>query len=86
MYRATTVFRKQHFNQHDKVREEFGKRVRTLKALKNHQLKELEHLSEMKKYLHEKAENLAERYEDIKDKQEELARRYLFSMKQHLIR
>ncbi|KAJ8681137.1 hypothetical protein QAD02_016924 [Eretmocerus hayati] len=75
LYRATTVFRKQHFVTHDKVREEFGKKVRTLKALKTHQLNELENLTEMKKNLHEKAENLAERYEDIKDKQEELAGR-----------
>jgi hypothetical protein len=75
LYRATTVFRKQHFIRHDKVQTEVGKKVRTLKALKTHQLKELENLSEMKKYLHEKVGSLAERYEDIKDKQEELARR-----------
>ncbi|KAL7307671.1 hypothetical protein TKK_0000353 [Trichogramma kaykai] len=75
LYRATTVFRKQHFAHHDRVREEFNKKLRTLKALKNHQIVELESLAEMKKYLQEKAENLAERYEDVKDKQEELARR-----------
>ncbi|OXU27941.1 hypothetical protein TSAR_010338, partial [Trichomalopsis sarcophagae] len=74
LIRATTVFRK-HFVHHDKVRDECNRKVRTLKALKNHQMKELESLTEMKKDLHEKAGNLAERYEDIKDKQEELARR-----------
>ncbi|XP_058806614.1 nuclear pore complex protein Nup88 [Phymastichus coffea] len=75
LYRATTVFRKQHFLHHDQVREEFRKQVRTLKASKAHQLAELEHLSDMKKRLQQKVETLAERYEDIKDKQEELARR-----------
>ncbi|XP_014206960.1 nuclear pore complex protein Nup88 [Copidosoma floridanum] len=75
LYRATSIFRKQHFVHHDKVREEFAKKVRTLKALKIHQLKELEYLSEEKMCLQKKAENLAEKYEDIKDKQEELAKR-----------
>ena len=78
LYRATTIFRSQHFSRHDKVREEIGKKVRTLKALKNHQLKELEYLIEMKKELQQTAEKLAERYEDIKDHQLDLARRYYF--------
>ncbi|XP_051154402.1 nuclear pore complex protein Nup88 isoform X1 [Leptopilina boulardi] len=75
LYRATTIFRSQHFLRHDKVREEILKKVRTLKALKNHQLKELEYLIHVKKELQETAEKLAERYEDIKDNQEDLARR-----------
>ncbi|KAK0098721.1 hypothetical protein PV326_004614, partial [Microctonus aethiopoides] len=48
---------------------------RALKALKNHQLKELSMLMESKLELQDKAQNLAERYEDIKEKQEKLAQR-----------
>lgn len=75
LFRATHIFRGQHFVRHDKAREEIGKRQRTLKALKIHMLKELDILMETKKELQQTAERLAERYEDIKDKQEELARR-----------
>ena len=80
LYRATTIFRSQYFARHDKVREEIGKKVRSLKALKNHQLKELEYLIKVKKELQQTAEKLAERYEDIKDNQEDLARRYQFKL------
>ncbi|XP_015114382.1 nuclear pore complex protein Nup88 isoform X2 [Diachasma alloeum] len=75
LYRATHVFRSNYFVKHDKVRAEIAKKVRGLKDLKNHQLKELDHLMETRKDLQGKAEQLAERYEDIKDKQEELAKR-----------
>ncbi|XP_046589711.1 nuclear pore complex protein Nup88 [Neodiprion lecontei] len=75
LLRATEVFRSEHFARHNKVRTEIAKRVRTLRALKTHQLKELELLAEQKKKLQEVAERLAERYEDMKDQQEELARR-----------
>ncbi|XP_018403349.1 PREDICTED: nuclear pore complex protein Nup88 [Cyphomyrmex costatus] len=75
LYHATNIFRTQHFVGHDKVREEIGKKVRTLKALKSHLLKELDTLMETKKELRQTAERLAERYEDINDKQKELARR-----------
>ncbi|XP_012288846.1 nuclear pore complex protein Nup88 isoform X2 [Orussus abietinus] len=75
LYRATHIFRTQHFVRHDKVREELGKKARTLKALKNHQMKELDILMETRKELQQAAEHLAERYEDIKDNQEYLARR-----------
>ncbi|KAG7196705.1 hypothetical protein KM043_016035 [Ampulex compressa] len=75
LYRATHIFRTEHFLRQDKVREEIGKKVRSLKALKTHLLKELDTLMETKKDLQQTAEHLAERYEDIKDKQEELARR-----------
>lgn len=60
----------------DKVRGEIEKKVRALKALKTHQLKELETLMETRKELQQTAEHLAEQYEDIKDKQVELAGRY----------
>ncbi|XP_046738540.1 nuclear pore complex protein Nup88 [Diprion similis] len=75
LLRSTQVFRSDHFARHDKVRTEIAKRVRTLRALKTHQLKELELLAEEKKKLQEVAERLAERYEDMKDQQEDLARR-----------
>lgn len=60
---------------HERVRNEIGKKVRALKALKNHQLKELSMLMESKLELQDKAQNLAERYDDIKEKQEKLAQR-----------
>ncbi|KAK2580825.1 hypothetical protein KPH14_005907 [Odynerus spinipes] len=75
LFRATQIFRGQHFVRHDKAREEIGRKLRALKALKTHLLKELDILMETKKELQQTAERLAERYEDIKDKQEELARR-----------
>ncbi|RLU18310.1 hypothetical protein DMN91_008667 [Ooceraea biroi] len=75
LYHATNIFRTQHFVRHDKVREEISKKVRALKALKIHLLKELDTLMETKKELRQTAERLAERYEDINDKQKELARR-----------
>nr|XP_034171113.1 nuclear pore complex protein Nup88 [Osmia lignaria] len=75
LYHATDVFRKEHFVKHDHVREEIGKRVRALKVMKTHLLKELDTLMETKKELHQTAERLAERYEDIKDEQEKLAQR-----------
>ncbi|XP_071574996.1 nuclear pore complex protein Nup88 [Temnothorax nylanderi] len=75
LYHATNIFRTQHFVRHDKVREEISKKVRALKALKSHLLKELDALMETKKELRQTAERLAERYEDINDKQKELARR-----------
>ena len=75
LYHATNIFRTQHFVRHDKVREEISKKVRALKALKSHLLKELDTLMETKKELRQTAERLAERYEDINDKQKELARR-----------
>ncbi|XP_063975939.1 nuclear pore complex protein Nup88 [Diachasmimorpha longicaudata] len=75
LYRATHLFRTNHFIKHDKVRAEIAKKVRVLKDLKNHQLTELDNLTETRKHLHGKAEQLAERYEDIKDKQEDLAKR-----------
>lgn len=75
MFHVTQIFRRQHFIRHDKAREEIGKKLRTLKALKTHLLKELDILMETKKELQQTAGRLAERYEDIKDKQEELARR-----------
>lgn len=75
LYHATNIFRTQHFVQHDKVREEISKKVRAMKALKTHLLKELDTLMETKKELRYTAEHLAERYEDINDKQKELARR-----------
>ncbi|XP_011873119.1 PREDICTED: nuclear pore complex protein Nup88 [Vollenhovia emeryi] len=75
LYHATNIFRTQHFVRHDKVREEIGKKVRALKALKSHLLKEVDTLMETKKELRQTAERLAERYEDINDKQKELARR-----------
>ncbi|XP_024872573.1 nuclear pore complex protein Nup88 [Temnothorax curvispinosus] len=75
LYHATNIFRTQHFVRHDKVREEISKKVRALKALKSHLLKELDALIETKKELRQTAERLAERYEDINDKQKELARR-----------
>lgn len=75
LYHATNIFRTQHFVRHDKVREEISKKVRALKALKSHLLKELDTLTETKKELRQTAELLAERYEDINDKQKELARR-----------
>ncbi|XP_018374219.1 PREDICTED: nuclear pore complex protein Nup88 [Trachymyrmex cornetzi] len=73
LYHATNIFRTQHFVRHDKVREEISKKVRALKALKSHLLKELDTLMETKKELRQTAERLAERYEDINDKQKELA-------------
>ncbi|XP_034952149.1 nuclear pore complex protein Nup88 [Chelonus insularis] len=73
--RATNIFRKHHFTKHDKIRSEIGRKVRALKALKNHQLKELDSLIQTKKELHDKAQHLAERYEDIKEIQEHLAKR-----------
>lgn len=69
---ATATFRKQYFAHHDRVKDEFAKKVKTLKALKNHQVSEVSTLAEMRGELQEKAESLAERYEDIKNKQEEL--------------
>jgi len=78
LYHATNIFRTQHFVRHDKVREEISKKVRTLKALKTHLLKELDTLVETKKELRQTAERLAERYEDINDKQKELARRLVY--------
>lgn len=75
LYHATNIFRTQHFVRHDKVREEISKKVRALKALKSHLLKELDALMETKKEMRQTAERLAERYEDINDKQKELARR-----------
>lgn len=59
------------------MRQEFNKKVRALKSLKTHLLKELDALMETKKELRHTAERLAEQYEDIKDKQKELACRYL---------
>lgn len=75
LYHATNIFRTQHFVRHDKVREEISKKVRALKVLKSHLLKELDILMETKKELRQTAERLAERYEDINDKQKELAHR-----------
>ncbi|CAK9821429.1 Nuclear pore complex protein Nup88 [Anthophora retusa] len=75
LYHATDIFRKEHFAKHDTVREEIGKKVRALKVMKAHLLKELDTLMETKKELHQTAERLAERYEDIKDEQEKLAQR-----------
>lgn len=75
LYHATNIFRTQHFVQHDKVREEIGKKVRSLKVSKIHLLKELDTLMETKKELRQTAELLAEKYEDINDKQKEFARR-----------
>ncbi|XP_018300160.1 nuclear pore complex protein Nup88 isoform X2 [Mycetomoellerius zeteki] len=78
LYHATNIFRTQHFVRHDKVREEISKKVRALKALKSHLLKELDTLMETKKELRQTAERLAERYEDINDKQKELAQQKKF--------
>ncbi|XP_031828609.1 nuclear pore complex protein Nup88 [Nomia melanderi] len=75
LYYATDIFRKEHFTRHDNVREEIGKKVRALKVMKTHLLKELDNLMEAKKELQQTAERLAERYEDIKDEQEQLAQR-----------
>ncbi|XP_047367265.1 nuclear pore complex protein Nup88 [Vespa velutina] len=75
LFHVTQIFRQQHFIRHDKAREEISKKLRALKALKTHLLKELDILMETKKELQQTAGRLAERYEDIKDKQEELARR-----------
>ncbi|OAD55069.1 Nuclear pore complex protein Nup88 [Eufriesea mexicana] len=75
LYHAIDIFRKEHFVKHDTVREEIGKKVRALKVMKTHLLKELDTLMETKKELHQTAERLAERYEDIKDEQEKLAQR-----------
>ncbi|XP_076245766.1 nuclear pore complex protein Nup88 [Calliopsis andreniformis] len=75
LYHATDIFRKEHFVRHDTVREEIGKKVRALKVMKMHLLKELDTLIETKKELKQTAERLAERYEDIKDEQEKLAQR-----------
>jgi len=75
LYHATNIFRTQHFTRHDKVREEISKKVRALKALKIHLLKEVDTIMETKKELRQTAERLAERYEDINDKQKSLARR-----------
>ncbi|KOC65343.1 Nuclear pore complex protein Nup88 [Habropoda laboriosa] len=75
LYHATDIFRKEHFAKHDTVREEIGKKMRALKVMKTHLLKELDTLMETKKELHQNAERLAERYEDIKDEQEKLAQR-----------
>ncbi|XP_015177181.1 PREDICTED: nuclear pore complex protein Nup88 isoform X2 [Polistes dominula] len=75
LFHVTQIFRRQHFVRQDKAREEINKKIRALKALKTHLLKETDTLMETKKELQQTAERLAERYEDIKDKQEELARR-----------
>jgi hypothetical protein len=50
-------------------------RVRTLQTLKQHQLRELEHMEQEKLKLKQTAEQLAEKYEDTKDKQEEITKR-----------
>ncbi|KAI4497312.1 hypothetical protein M0802_007559, partial [Mischocyttarus mexicanus] len=75
LFHVTHIFRRQHFVRLDKARDEINKKIRALKALKTHLLKETDVLMETKKELQQTAERLAERYEDIKDKQEELARR-----------
>ncbi|KZC11424.1 Nuclear pore complex protein Nup88, partial [Dufourea novaeangliae] len=75
LYHATDIFRKEHFVRHDSVREEIGKKIRALKVMKTHLLKELDSLIEAKRELKHTAERLAERYEDIKDEQEKLAQR-----------
>ncbi|XP_014296853.1 nuclear pore complex protein Nup88 [Microplitis demolitor] len=72
---VTNVLRGNYFVKHDHVRNEIGKKVRALKALKIHQLNELNNLMQIKAELHDKAQHLAERYEDIKEHQEELTRR-----------
>ncbi|XP_076645956.1 nuclear pore complex protein Nup88 [Halictus rubicundus] len=75
LYHATDIFRKEHFVRHDNVRKEIGKKVRALKLMKTHLLKQLDSLMEARKDLQQTAERLAERYEDIKDEQERLAKR-----------
>ncbi|XP_033329725.1 nuclear pore complex protein Nup88 [Megalopta genalis] len=75
LYHATDIFRKEHFVRHDTVREEIGKKVRALKIMKTHLLKQLDSLMEARKELQQTAERLAERYEDIKYVQEKLAQR-----------
>ncbi|XP_067208028.1 nuclear pore complex protein Nup88 [Linepithema humile] len=75
LYHATNIFRTQHFARHDKVREEINKKVRTLKALKIHLLKEADTIIGTKKELRQTAERLAEKYEDINDRQKDCARR-----------
>ncbi|XP_078038359.1 nuclear pore complex protein Nup88-like [Augochlora pura] len=63
------------FARHDHIHEEISKKVRALKIMKSHLLKQLDSLMETRKELQQTAERLAERYEDIKYAQEKLAQR-----------
>ncbi|XP_049793128.1 nuclear pore complex protein Nup88 [Schistocerca nitens] len=72
---STQLLREEYFLKHDQVREEIDKRARTLRLMKERQLKELENLEQEKTQLKQAAEQLAEKYEDTKDKQEELSKR-----------
>lgn len=69
--------REETFVSYNEAINEIEKRVKALKLVKNHQINELDKLSQDKRRLQDKAENLAEKYEDIKDKQEELTKRLL---------
>lgn len=76
LYRATGHFRANHFIRHGKAREEMVNKVRTLKVLKTHQLRELQLLMKTKEEVQQTLARLAERYEETKDAQENLAKRY----------
>ncbi|KAK7873136.1 hypothetical protein R5R35_006360 [Gryllus longicercus] len=73
--RTTKTFREEYLLKHKQVREEIERRVRILKALKEHQVREVQALEAEKATLQQTAEKLAEKYEDAKDKQEELSKR-----------
>lgn len=74
--RAEKTLRDEKFKCYNEAITEIEKRVKALKLVKNHQINELDKLTQDKQRLQETAENLAEKYEDIKDKQEELSKRY----------
>ncbi|XP_063232988.1 nucleoporin 88 isoform X3 [Bacillus rossius redtenbacheri] len=73
--RATNVLRDEYLQKQFQVCDEMQRKVRMLRTMKEHQLKELSSMEDSRQQLKESAEHLAEKYEDIKDKQEEMARR-----------
>ena len=76
LYNATTTFREHHFVVLDRIREEISKKVRTLKTLKEQQLKELDSIAARKKVLISSQERLEKLCQTVKTNQKDLAKRY----------
>lgn len=75
LYNATTTYRANHFVVLDRAREEINKKVRTLKTLKEQQMKELDSITETRKLLLKNHERLSSWLDDLKKHQEVLAER-----------
>ncbi|KAJ8875994.1 hypothetical protein PR048_023902 [Dryococelus australis] len=64
--KATNVLREEYVQKQSRVCDEIQRKVRMLRTMKEHQLRELSSIEESRQQLKESAEHLAEKYEDIK--------------------